>query len=74
VVQLYLRDLVGMVTSPVKELKGFRKIFLKKGETRTVEFTLTEKYLRFFNGNLEFLSEPGDFKVYVGTNSANTLE
>jgi beta-glucosidase len=74
VVQLYLRDLVGTVTRPVKELKGFRKIFPKKGETRTVEFTLTEKDLRFFNGNLEFLSEPGDFKVYVGTNSANTLE
>ncbi|MBA4408633.1 MAG: beta-glucosidase BglX [Bacteroidota bacterium] len=74
VVQLYLRDLVGSVTRPVKELKGFQKIFLKKGETRTVEFTLTEKDLRFYNGDLKFVSEPGDFKVFVGTSSVNTLE
>jgi beta-glucosidase len=74
VVQLYLRDMAGTVTRPVKELKGFQKVFLKKGETRTVEFTVTEKDLRFYNGNLKFASEPGDFKVYVGTSSANTLE
>lgn len=74
VVQLYTRDLVGSVTRPVKELKGFQKIFLKKGETRTVEFTLTEKDLRFYNSDLQFVSEPGDFKVFVGTSSANTLE
>jgi len=74
VVQLYLRDMVGSVTRPVKELKGFQKIFLKKGETRTVEFTLTEKDLRFYNGNLKLVSEPGDFKVFVGTNSVQTLE
>lgn len=74
VVQLYIRDLVGSVTRPVKELKGFQKIFLKKGESRTVEFTLTEKDLRFYNSDLKFVSEPGDFKVFVGTSSANTLE
>ena len=74
VVQLYIRDLVGSVTRPVKELKGFQKIFLKKGETRTVEFTLTEKDLRFYNSDLKLVSEPGDFKVFVGTSSANTLE
>ncbi len=74
VVQLYLRDMVGTVTRPVKELKGFQKVFLKKGETRTVEFTLTEKDLRFYNSELKFVSEPGDFKVFVGTSSANTLE
>lgn len=74
VVQLYLRDMAGTVTRPVKELKGFQKVFLKKGETRTVEFTLTEKDLRFYNSNLKFASETGDFKVYVGTSSANTLE
>jgi len=74
VVQLYIRDLVGTVTRPVKELKGFQKIFLKTGETRTVEFTLTEKDLRFYNGDLKFVSEPGDFKVFVGTSSAQTLE
>lgn len=74
VIQLYLRDMVGTVTRPVKELKGFQKIFLKKGETRTVEFALTEKDLRFYNSDLQFVSEPGDFKVFVGTSSANTLE
>jgi len=74
VVQLYLRDMVGTVTRPVKELKGFQKIFLKKGETRTVEFTLTEKDLRFYNSDLKFVSEPGDFKVFVGTSSVNTME
>ncbi len=74
VVQLYIRDMVGSVTRPVKELKGFQKIFLKKGETRSVEFTLTEKDLRFYNNDLKLVSEPGDFKVFVGTSSANTLE
>ncbi len=74
VVQLYLRDLVGSVTRPVKELKGFQKVSLKKGETRTVEFTLTEKDLQFYNSELKLVSEPGDFKVFVGTNSSSTLE
>jgi beta-glucosidase len=74
VVQLYIRDMVGSVTRPVKELKGFQKVFLKKGETRTIEFTLTEKDLRFYNSELKFVSEPGDFKVFIGTSSANTLE
>ena len=66
--------MVGSVTRPAKKLKGFQKIFLKKGETRTVEFTLTEKDLRFYNSDLQFVSEPGDFKVFVGTSLANTLE
>jgi beta-glucosidase len=74
VVQLYIRDLVGSVTRPVKELKGFQKLFLKKGETRTVEFTLTEKDLRFYNSDLNLASEPGDFKVFVGGSSDSTLE
>lgn len=74
VVQLYLRDMVGSVTRPVKELKGFQKVFLKKGETKTVEFTLTEQDLRFYNSELQWVSEPGDFKVFVGTSSASTLE
>jgi beta-glucosidase len=74
VVQLYIRDMVGSVTRPVKELKGFQKLFLKKGETRTVEFTLTEKDLRYYNSDLKFVSESGDFKVFVGTSSASTLE
>ncbi len=74
VVQLYIRDLVGSITRPVKELKGFQKVFLKKGETRTVEFILTEKDLRFYNSDLKYVSEPGDFKVFVGTNSEDVLE
>ncbi|HLN74968.1 MAG TPA: beta-glucosidase BglX [Prolixibacteraceae bacterium] len=74
VVQLYLRDMVGSVTRPVKELKGFQKVFLKKGETKTVEFTLAEPDLRFYNSELQWVSEPGDFKVFVGTSSASTME
>ena len=74
VVQLYIRDMVGSITRPVKELKGFQKIFLKSGETRKVEFTLTEKDLLFYNSELKYVSETGDFKVFVGTNSADTLE
>ena len=74
VVQLYLRDLVGSVTRPVKELKGFQKVFLKQGETRKVEFTLTEKDLRFYNSDLKLVSEPGAFKVFVGTSSVEALE
>lgn len=74
VVQLYLRDMVGSVTRPVKEMKGFQKVFLKKGETKTIEFTLTEPDLRFYNSELQWVSEPGDFKVFVGTSSASTME
>jgi len=74
VVQLYIRDLVGSVTRPVKELKGFHKIFLTKGETKNVEFVLTEEDLKFYNLNMNFVSEPGMFKVFVGTNSAECLE
>lgn len=69
VVQLYLRDLVGSVSRPVKELKGFKKIFLKKGETKTVSFEISEEDLKFYNSAIEFVSEPGDFEIYVGGNS-----
>jgi beta-glucosidase len=74
VVQLYIQDLVGSVTRPVKELKRFQKILLKKGESKTVEFTLSEKDLRFTTADMKFASEPGMFKVYVGTNSVDVLE
>lgn len=74
VVQLYIRDMVGSITRPVKELKGFQKIFLKSGESRTLQFTVRDEDLAFYNSNLEFKAEPGDFKVFVGTNSANVLE
>ncbi len=74
VVQLYVQDLVGSVTRPVKELKGFQKILLKRGEEKTVTFTLTEKDLRFTAADMKFKSEPGMFKVYAGTNSADVKE
>nr|WP_236582417.1 beta-glucosidase BglX [Sphingobacterium spiritivorum] len=73
VVQLYIRDMVGSVTRPVKELKGFQKIAFKAGETKTIEFDLTEEDLKFYNENLEFVAEPGEFEVYVGTNSKDVL-
>jgi len=69
VVQLYIRDLVGSVTRPVKELKGFQKIFLKKGEKQTVTFEISVEDLKFYNSDLKFVAEPGDFEVFVGTNS-----
>ena len=74
VVQLYIRDLVGSITRPVKELKGFQKIALKAGETKEVTFKLTEEHLKFYNSNLEFVAEPGDFKVFVGNSVANVKE
>lgn len=72
VVQLYIRDLVGSVTRPVKELKGFQKIALKKGEKQTVSFEITEEDLKFYNSALEFVAEPGMFDVFIGTNSDTT--
>lgn len=74
VVQLYLRDLVGSTTRPVKELKGFRKIFLKAGESREVSFTIDEDMLKFYNSDLVYAAEPGDFKIFVGTNSRDVKE
>lgn len=74
VVQLYIRDLVGSVTRPVKELKGFEKISLAPGESKQVSFTITKKDLEFYTRDMSFKAEPGDFKVFVGTNSAETLE
>ena len=72
VVQLYVRDLVGGVTRPVKELKGFQKIMLKTGESKEVSFTLTANDLKFYDRQMNFTYEPGDFEVFVGTNSADT--
>lgn len=74
VVQLYIRDLVGSITRPVKELKAFRKIFLKSGEQKEVSFLLTANDLKFYNSKLDFIAEPGDFKVFVGNSSANVVE
>ena len=71
VVQLYIRDVVGSVTRPLKELKGFQKVFLKAGETKSVTFTITPQDLKFYNGDLKYDWEPGDFEIMVGGNSSD---
>ena len=74
VVQLYIRDITASVVRPVKELKGFQKIFLKAGETKTVSFVLSGKTLSFYDGDGNPKLEAGKFKVFVGGDSKNTLE
>ena len=69
VAQLYIKDLVGSVTRPVKELKGFEKIFLKKGEKKVVSFQITSDDLKFFDKNMNFNSEAGTFEIFIGGNS-----
>ena len=69
VVQLYIRDLVGSITRPVRELKGFNKIFLRTGESKTVSFTITRDLLRFYDYDLNYVAEPGDFDIMIGGNS-----
>ena len=69
VVQLYIRDLVGSITRPVKELKDFSKIMLQPDESKVVTFTINEETLKFYNNSLKFVAEPGDFKAFVGSNS-----
>lgn len=69
VVQMYIRDMVGSVVRPVKELKGFQRISLKKGESKKVTFTIDAELLKFYNAKLDFVCEPGEFEVMVGPNS-----
>ena len=69
VVQLYIRDLIGSITRPVKELKGFDKIFLKAGESKTVSFKITPELLRFYDYELNYVAEPGDFDIMIGGSS-----
>ncbi len=71
VVQLYIRDMVGSIARPVQELKGFERINLKPGESRTVTFTINAELLKFYNKDLEHVCEPGDFEVMIGTDSRN---
>jgi beta-glucosidase len=73
-VQLYIRDMVGSITRPVKELKGFQKIYLKAGESKEVNFYITVNDLKFYNSDLKYVAEPGDFKVFIGTNSRDVKE
>ena len=69
IVQLYIRDLVASVSRPVKELKGFERITLKAGESRKVTFAITPETLKFYNYDLKYILEPGDFNIMVGPNS-----
>jgi beta-glucosidase len=72
VVQLYLEDLVRSITPPSKELKGFQKVFLKAGESRKIDFRIDADMLKFWNADLQWVAEPGDFKVHVGGSSKDT--
>lgn len=69
IVQLYIRDLVASVSRPVKELKGFERITLKAGESKNVTFAITPETLKFYNYDLKYILEPGDFSIMVGPNS-----
>ena len=69
VVQLYVRDMVGSITRPVKELKGFQKVKLKAGESKTITFELTKEDLKFYNYDIDFVFEPGEFEIMIGGNS-----
>ncbi|MDZ7776963.1 MAG: glycoside hydrolase family 3 C-terminal domain-containing protein [Bacteroidales bacterium] len=74
VVQCYIRDLVGSVTRPVKELKGFEMVELQPGESAEVSFTITPAMLKFYNQQMEYVAEEGDFKLFIGTSSENVRE
>jgi len=74
VVQLYIRDVTASVTRSVKELKGFQRVTLRPGEQRRLEFTLTPELLGFYNREMRFVVEPGEFKVMAGTSSADERE
>ena len=69
VVQFYIRDMVGSIARPVQELKGFERISLKPGESRTVTFTIDAELLKFYNKDLEYVCEPGQFEAMIGPNS-----
>jgi beta-glucosidase len=74
VVQLYLHQKVGSITRPVRELKAFKKIMLKKGETQTLKFKLTANDLMFYNAKLDYIAEDGNYEVFVGGNSMADLK
>lgn len=74
VVQLYIRDLLGSYTRPVKELKGFEMIELEPNQSKKVKFTIDEEMIEYYTANAKWEAEPGDFKVFVGTNSVDVLE
>jgi beta-glucosidase len=73
-VQLYIRDHIGSITRPIKELKGFQQIYLKKGEKKTLEFNITAKDLAFYRQDLSFAAELGNFTLYIGGDSENVKQ
>lgn len=74
VIQLYIQDLFGSTVRPVKELKSFKKIFFKTNQKKTIKFEINCEMLKFWNRDLKYVAEKGEFKVYVGGNSKDTLE
>jgi beta-glucosidase len=74
VVQLYIRDLAGSVTRPVRELKGFEKVALKAGESKIITFTINAKVLQFYTANNKWEVEPGDFYIWIGGSSDAKLK
>lgn len=74
IIQLYIQDLFGSVVRPVKELKGFKKVYFKPHEARKINFEIDAEMLKYWNEKLEYIVEEGEFKVYVGGDSANVLE
>jgi len=71
-VQMYIRDLVSSVTRPVKELKGFERVSLRPGESRTVGIDITPESLAFYDVNMKYVVEPGEFEVMVGSSSRDS--
>jgi len=74
VVQLYVRDVAASIARPVKELKGFQRVTLQPGQKRSVEFVLSAEHLGFYNRDMKFVVEPGEFRVMVGANSQDVIE
>jgi beta-glucosidase len=72
-IQLYIRDKFASVARPVKELKDFKKVFLQSGETQNVEFSIHEEMLKFYDREMQYKSEPGEFDVYIGSSSQEIL-
>ena len=73
-VQLYLRDVAASMSRPVKSLKNFEKVMLKAGEQKVVQFTLSEDDLKFYNADLKYVAEPGEFEVQIGLDSQNVQQ
>ncbi|WP_341838035.1 fibronectin type III-like domain-contianing protein [Chitinophaga pollutisoli] len=73
-VQLYLRDVTASVNRPLQELRGFKKIFLRKGEKQEVNFLISTADLKFYDRNMQYVAEPGEFRVQIGPNSRDVQE